>query len=140
MRIAATILGMFALTACGSHHARSPEQVARSWSADLNRNDNNAAASLFADGAKVVQSDEVILADHASAVQWNKSLPCGGTIVSVRPSGKTDVVVVFRLIERPGHQCDGPGSEASALFRIRDGRIVLWHQAAPPVQPTGGTV
>jgi len=67
-------------------------------------------------------------------------LPCGGTIVSVRPSGKTDVVVVFRLIERPGHQCDGPGSEASALFRIRDGRIVLWHQAVPPVQPTGGTV
>jgi len=85
VRIAATILATLALTACGSHRARSPEQVARSWSADLNRNDNNAAASLFADGAKVVQSDEVILADHASAVQWNKSLPCGGTIVSVRP-------------------------------------------------------
>jgi hypothetical protein len=130
------ILAAVALTGCGAHHARSPESVARSWSADLDRNDNEAAARLFADGARVVQDQEIVLADHAAAVQWNASLPCGGKIISVTPHGKSDVLVVFRLNGRPGHRCDGPGADAAALFRVRDGRIVLWHQTPPP--PAGG--
>jgi hypothetical protein len=141
VRIGAIILAAVALTGCGGHHTRSAEEVARSWSADLNRNDNNAAAWLFADGAHVVQDGELVLADHAAAVQWNTSLPCGGKIVSVSPRGTTDVLVVFRLKGRPGHHCDGPGLQAAALFRVRSGRIVLWHQTTvPPAGGEGGTV
>jgi hypothetical protein len=136
----AIILAAIAVAGCGSHHTRSPSEVARSWSADLNRNDNEDAARLFVDGAKVVQGDEMILADHAAAVQWNAGLPCGGKIVSVQPQGKTDVLVIFRLVDRPNHQCDDPGGEASALFRVRDGQIELWHQTEVPEQPTGATV
>ncbi len=141
MRIAAIVLAALALTACGGHKSASPESVARSWSADLDRNDNEAAAWLFADGARVIQDGELVLDDHAAAVQWNASLPCGGRIISVTPRGKTDVLVVFRLAGRPGHRCDGPGADAAALFRVRDGRIVLWHQTTvPPPGGDGGTI
>jgi hypothetical protein len=134
------ILAAVALAGCGAQHARSPESVARSWSADLDRNDNESAAWLFADGARVVQDGEIVLGDHAAAVQWNASLPCGGKITSVSPRGKTDVLVVFRLASRPGHRCDGPGASAAALFRVRGGRIVLWHQTAVPPAGEGGTI
>ena len=118
MRIAAIVLAALALTACGGHESRSPESVARSWSADLDRNDNEAAALLFADGARVIQNGELVLGDHAAAVQWNASLPCGGRILSVTPRGRTDVLVVFRL-----------------------GGRVLWHQTtAPPAGGDGGTI
>jgi hypothetical protein len=138
--VAGTILAVVALAGCGSHTTPSPEAVARSWSADLDRNDNEAAARLFADGARIVQSGEIVLGDHAAAVQWNASLPCGGRIISVSPRGKTDVLVVFRLAERPGHRCDGPGTDAAALFRVRGGRIVLWHQTTVPPVGVGGTI
>jgi len=141
VRVGAIILAALALTACGGHESRSPESVARSWSADLDRNDNEAAAWLFADGARVIQNGELVLGDHAAAVQWNASLPCGGRILSVTPRGRTDVLVVFRLGGRPGHRCDGPGADAAALFRVRNGRIVLWHQTTvPPAGGDGGTI
>ena len=136
MRCAAILLGILALAGCGGHGGRSPESIARAWSAALDRNDNEAAARLFADDAKIVQDGELVLRDHAAAVQWNATLPCGGAILSVTTQSKTDVLVVFKLDERPKHRCDGPGSRAAALFRVRDGKIVLWHQteAPPPAQ------
>jgi limonene-1,2-epoxide hydrolase len=140
MKLALLLLATAVLTACGGHKARSAEDVARTWSAALDRNDNDAAARLFADGAKIVQSGELVLASHADAVRWNASLPCGGRIVSVSARGTTDVLVVFRLEERPRHRCDGPGSQAAALFRVRDGKIVLWHQTAVPPPDEGGTI
>ena len=62
---------------------------------------------------------------------------CRGAIVSVTTQSKTDVLVVFKLGERPRHRCDGPGARTAALFRVRDGKIVLWHQtqAPPPGEP-----
>jgi limonene-1,2-epoxide hydrolase len=123
---------------CGGHGSRSPESVARAWSAALDRNDNESAARLFADDAKVVQDGELDLRDHAEAVQWNAMLPCGGTITSVTAQSKTDVLVVFKLTERPQHRCDGPGTRAAALFRVRDGKIVLWHQTQAPPESSSG--
>lgn len=139
-RATAIILAAVAVAGCGGHRSHSPADVARSWSAALNRNDNEGAARLFANGAKVVQGDELILADHAAAVRWNAGLPCGGKIVSVQPQGKTDVLVVFRLVDRPNHRCDEPGGDASALFRVRNGQIELWHQTEVPEPPSGATV
>jgi hypothetical protein len=139
MRFGAILLAAAVLAGCGTHAVRSPEEVARSWSAALDRNDNVAAGLLFADGAKVVQNGELVLADHADAIQWNQSLPCGGKIISLLPRGKTDVLVVFLLADRPRHRCDSPGSRAAALFRVRGGRIVLWHQTNVPPPDGDGT-
>jgi hypothetical protein len=128
---------VLALAACGGHADASAESVARAWSAALDHNDNEAAANLFANGARIVQGGEMVLRDHAAAVSWNAMLPCGGTILSVTTQSRTDVLVVFRLGERPQHRCDGPGTRAAALFRVRDGKITLWHHTdAPPAGET----
>ena len=122
---------MLALTACGSHRAASPEAVARAWSAALNKDDDQAAAKLFASNARIVQGGLVDVRG-ARLEAWNRSLPCGGAIESVTPQSKDEVLVVFRLTERPHHACDGPGQEAAAIFRVHGGKIVLWHQTDVP--------
>ena len=132
MRRGAILLAVLALTACGGHAGASPASVARAWSAALDRNDNEGAARLFADDAKIVQDGELVLRDHAAAVRWNAMLPCGGSIVSVTTQSKTDVLVVFELGQRPLHRCDGTGTRAAALFRVEEGKIVLWHQTQAP--------
>jgi limonene-1,2-epoxide hydrolase len=119
-----------ALVGCGSHSA-SPENVVRAWSASLDRNDNEAAARLFADGAKVIQNGELTLDTHADAVTWNAGLPCGGVITSVQKHGD-QVTATFRLTERPHHRCDALGQPAAALFVVRGGKIVLWHETDIP--------
>jgi hypothetical protein len=138
VRYGAVLLAVLALAACGGGARSSPESVARAWSAALDHNDNEAAANLFADDAKIVQGGEMVLRDHAAAVNWNATLPCGGTILSVTTQSKTDVLVVFRLGERPLHRCDGPGTRAAALFRVQDGKIVLWHQTDVPPAGSDG--
>jgi limonene-1,2-epoxide hydrolase len=132
VRTALLLSIVLALTACGSHSARSPEQVARAWSAALNRDDSAAAAALFAPGAQVVQDQTLELPGKSAATKWNSELPCGGRIESVTAQGANEVLVVFALTERPGHTCDGPGDQAAAVFRVQHGRIVLWHQVPPP--------
>ena len=137
----AILLAVLLLTGCGGHKAQSAEQVARSWSAALDRSDYEAAALLFANDARIVQNGELMFSSHADAVAWNASLPCGGKIVSVSRRNATDVLVVFSLEGRPQHACDAPGQRAAALFRVRSGKIVLWHQTdVPPAAGNGQTV
>lgn len=135
MRPAALLLLVLALAACGEHKAASPEQVARAWSAALNRDDNKAAAALFAKDAQVIQGSVTTLHSGNDALEWNRLLPCGGTIVGVTLQRTDQVLVTFQLKERPGHACDGPGQEAAAIFRVEHGKIVLWHQVPPPTSP-----
>ena len=139
MRLAASLLCLLALAGCGGH-ARSAEDVARAWSAALNRDDDEAAAKLFARGARIIQEGDFTLDTRRDAVMWNAALPCGGTITRVIRQSKTDVVVVFHLKERPRHACDGPGKDAAALFRVEHGKIVLWHQTAVPGESPGQVV
>jgi len=80
MKLLAILLGVLALTACGGSKSSSATDVVRAWSAALDRNDNEQAARLFADGAQVVQNGEETLLTHADAVRWNAGLPCGGRI------------------------------------------------------------
>ena len=123
---------------CGGGKS-SPESVVRAWSKALNAGDNSGAADLFAPGAQVVQGPVVLrLRTHADAVVWNAGLPCSGKIVALSARGAT-VTATFLLGDRPTSACDGPGHRATALFRIRGGKIVLWHQvpnAPPPPPPT----
>ncbi len=137
MRLTAILLGVLALTACGGHGTASPEEVVKAWSAALDRNDNEAAGKLFADGAQIVQDGQLTLPTHADAVRWNSLLPCGGEITSLQPRGKQLVVAVFKLNERPGHRCDAPGTETAALFEVQHGKIVVWHQTDVPTAASG---
>jgi limonene-1,2-epoxide hydrolase len=136
MRLAAITLALLALTACGSHKTSSPGQVVRAWSAALDRNDSEAAGHLFADGAQVIQGDVLTLATHADAVRWNAALPCGGVITLLEPRSNGQILAIFDLTDRPQHSCDAPGTKAAAVFEVKNGKIVLWHQVDVPNLPS----
>jgi hypothetical protein len=130
------LLAVVLFAGCGASRARTDEEVVRAWSSAVNADHNYDAADFFAAGAKVVQADQIVLHDHADAERWNASLPCAGRIDSVveRPDGA--LLVTFTLAERPHHACDGPGNEAAAIFRLRDGKITLFHQTSVPQDTT----
>jgi hypothetical protein len=74
------------------------------------------------------------------AVDWNASLPCSGRIVSIKTDGDM-ATATFVLGNRRKSRCDGPGKRATALFRVRRGKIVLWHQTnGVAVTPAGPSV
>jgi hypothetical protein len=131
------LLALAAVAAgCGGGSA-SPESVVRAWSQSINSEDNEAAASLFAPGAKVIQEGQVlVLRTRADAERWNASLPCSGKILWIRTSGMT-ATARFLLGDRRESRCDGPGSETTALFRVRKGKIVVWHQTGSTAGPAG---
>jgi limonene-1,2-epoxide hydrolase len=136
-RAAAALCLVLLAVGCGSE---SPEQIVRAWSEALNAGDNEAAADLFAAGAQVIQSGTVVrLATHEDAVAWNASLPCSGRIVEVETAGAT-VTATFLLGDRPTSPCDAPGAEATAAFRVDDGKIVLWHQLDGQQRPPGPAI
>ena len=90
---------------------------------------------MFATGARIVQGERVRKLDSFDEARaWNAALPCSGRILELRASGET-VRATFVLGDRERVQCDGPGERAKTLFRIRDGKIVLWHQLDPALAP-----
>jgi hypothetical protein len=110
---------------------RTPEQVARAWSAALNAADDQAAGALFAPNAVAVQGPYLYRLRTAKlAALWNSGLPCAGRIIKVRVHGKV-ATVTFVLGHRKGHTCDGPGQLAAAKFTVVNGKIVRWEQVAP---------
>ena len=136
LRTAACVLLVALLGGCGSSE-RSAESVFRAWSQELNSGDNEAAAKLFAKGARVVQPGLVLrLQTHEQAVAWNTALPCSGKIVSMTANGNV-ARATFVLGDRQTSKCDGPGEKATALIRVRKGKIVLWHQTAGSTVPAG---
>lgn len=110
----------------------------RAWSRALNAGDNGAAADLFALGARIEQGDLVLtVRSRADAVAWNASLPCSGKIVALSVEGDT-ATATFMLFDRRASLCDAPGGQATAVFTVRDGKIVRWRQTAGravPVEP-----
>jgi limonene-1,2-epoxide hydrolase len=131
--LAAVAVTVLALSACGSESA-SPESVVRDWSEALNADDNERAADLFAKDAKVIQGDLLRrLHTHADAVAFNRGLPCSGRIVELDVRGD-EVEATFVLGDRRFSRCDGPGEHAAAIFLIRDGKIVVWHQVGAPLE------
>jgi len=130
-RLAPALLAVALLAGCGGHKPASPESVVRAWSAAINAGENEKAADLFAPGAVVVQSGQLVLRTHADAVAWNAALPCAGHIVQIATDGE-QATATFLLGERPGQICDGPGQKATAVFTVHRGKIVLWHQVPNP--------
>ena len=137
-RLFGLLLAIAVLAGCGSGPP-STESVVRAWSQALNEDDNNTAANLFAPNAKVVQGQSVLrLKTHQDAVDWNAALPCSGLITSIHSRGQI-ATATFRLADRRNSRCDGPGKRVTAIFRVVDGKIVLWHQTARE-GPEGPTV
>jgi hypothetical protein len=123
----ATGLAVLALApGCGGGPP-SAESVVRAWSESLNTGDNEAAADLFAPSAQVIQGRRFVLETRREAIAFNASLPCSGQIVELDTRADT-VIATFRLGDRETSRCDAPGAEARAAFRVREGKIVLWHQ------------
>ena len=131
--LAAAALAL-AVAGCGAS-ATSPPDVVRAWARALRADDNEAAASLFARGAAVVQGDQMItLRTHADAVRWNARLPCSGTIVSLRENGSS-ATATFRLGDRKSRRCGNPpGAEAIALFVVEHSKIILWDQIGSQIR------
>jgi limonene-1,2-epoxide hydrolase len=133
------LLLVAALAGCGSTPP-SPESVVRAWSQELNTGDNQAAAKLFAPDAQIVQAGTTLrLRTQAQAVAWNAALPCSGRIVSIKTTGDT-TRATFILGDREKRKCDGPGQRATAIVRVKKGKIVLWHQTSAQPAPVGPTV
>ena len=116
----------------------SPPAIVRAWSAALNRNDNAAAAALFAPNARILQGPlNVRLTSPQLALAFNASLPCAGRIVRITVKG-TRATATFVLGRRPNHKCNAaPGEKAAALFDVRNGKIVLWEEVPVPAKKGG---
>jgi hypothetical protein len=109
-------------------------RIVRRWSTALNAGDNEAAADLFARGARVIQGSLVfVLRTRDDAVRWNAALPCSGRIVKLEVR-RNVATAEFVLGDRQTSPCDGPGNHATAEFRVRAGKIVQWRQL-PTEQP-----
>ncbi|MDX6477453.1 MAG: hypothetical protein QOG29_40 [Gaiellaceae bacterium] len=120
--------------ACGGG-STSAEGVVRAWSSAVNAGDNETAADQFATDAEIVQGGVAQrFRTRADAVDWNAGLPCSGRIVGLETRG-AEVTATFVLGDRPTSRCDGPGARARAVIRVRDGKIVLWHQVPVPQPP-----
>ena len=133
------LLSAGVLAGCGSTPP-SAESVVRAWSQQLNVGDNQGAAKLFAPGAEIVQAGTTVrLNTQAEAIAWNAALPCSGRIVSIKSSGNT-TRATFILGNRQKSKCDGPGQKATAIVRVKNGKIVLWHQTSATPAPVGPTV
>ena len=127
------------LAGCGSTPP-SAESVVRAWSQQLNVGDNQGAAKLFAPGAEIVQAGTTLrLNTQAEAIAWNAALPCSGRIVSIKSSGDT-TRATFILGNRQKSKCDGPGQRATTIVRVKNGKIVLWHQTSATPAPVGPTI
>jgi hypothetical protein len=124
---------------CGGGEA-SPDSVVRAWNQAVLAEDNEAAAELFAPGARIVQAGQAFtLETTADAYRFNAGLPCAAEIVAIEEQGET-VTATFVLSDRETSRCDGPGAEVTVIFEIRDGKIVLWQQLPQEGPPPGESV
>jgi limonene-1,2-epoxide hydrolase len=129
------LLSIFAvlLAACRGDDSPSadPAELVAGWSQAVTGGDDEEAMGFFAPGAIVIQDDRrTTLDDEAAAFAFNSSLPCGYKVVEQKVSGDQSTATLT-LTRRPDHMCDGTGETVTVMFRITDGKIVLWHQLPP---------
>lgn len=103
---------------------QTDREVIRGWVAALNAGDYVAAASYFAKGAVVVQSDEIRLKTREQAELFNQSLPCRADLTDTKDEGRT-TLAAFRLRRGPGGPCHG---RARVRFTIEHGKMKAWRQ------------
>ncbi len=111
--------------------------VVKRWLAALTKGDIPAAADTFADGA-VVQNLQppVRLADRAARVTFNEQFPCGAEIVDAS-SVRGYLVVTYRLTDRNGSPCDGPGGTAAGTIKVKGEKMTEWYRLPNPAPAPG---
>jgi len=113
------------------------------WSGRLSDGDTEGAAELFAIPSIAVNGDIPLrLTSRDDALAFNRSLPCGATLVKARPAGDL-IAATFRLTDRPGGACgSGVGHLARTAFEIEDGHILQWRRLPDPeaLEPQGEVV
>jgi hypothetical protein len=99
------------------------------WVKTLSRGDVTGAAQFFALPSIAENGTPPLrLSTRKDAVEFNRSLPCGATLVRARPDGDL-ITATFRLTERPGGDCgSGVGGLVRTSFRIEDGKITEWRR------------
>ena len=118
-------------------------KVIEDWAAALAEGDVEAAADYFALPSTAENGPLLTrIETRADAIAFNRSLPCGATVISARTAGDF-TTATFELTDRPGGDCGaGVGGTASTSFQIEDGKIVEWRRiddAAPGGDQGGGT-
>ena len=97
----------------------------------------DAAASFFSLPVIVLNGPEPLLLRTRTAVrQWNESLPCGAALLrAVDVRGWT--VARFRLTDRSGGHCDGPGAPRARPSRCARARSPCGSGSATTSLPNG---
>jgi len=111
-------------------------KVIRGWAAAVNDGSYDAAASFFARGAIVEQSQAVRLATREQAVAFNRSLPCRSTVTGVREEGRT-TVASFKLRVGPAGTRANCDSTVRVRFTIERGKFTVFRQLPEKPQPQG---
>lgn len=112
-----------------------PEQlkVVERWLSALTNADIPAAADTFADGAKVQNlTQPLILADRVDRIAFNRAFPCGAE-VSAASSVEGYLIVIYRLTDRKGSGCDGPGGSAASTIKVEKDRMTEWFRLPNPL-------
>ena len=141
-RLVLMLAGTLALAGCGQSDpqpasrtdAERARPVIKAWSDALRRSDVDRAIGYFALPSLIAQGPAFKLTTRAQVRIFNAGLPCGAKLEGVEQAGRY-VVGTFRLTERPGQTCDGPGNLARVAFVIRGGKINEWRQLTAPETP-----
>ncbi len=106
--------------------------VVRHWLAALRDGDIPAAAATFADRV-IVQNlrPPQTLTTLDQRLVFNAGFPCGAEL-STASSVRGYLVVTYRLTDRKGSPCDGPGGSAAGTIRVEGGRITEWYRLPDP--------
>jgi limonene-1,2-epoxide hydrolase len=146
LALAAIVLPLLALTACGGGSSTSSAtttvsgdanpadvEVITGWVNALREGDVDAAAGYFA-VPSVAENGPILVRIRSTedAVRFNESLPCGARLIRAESTGAF-TTATFRLTERPGPGSCGPGtgSIAKTSFVIREGKIAQWRRVGP---------
>jgi hypothetical protein len=133
-------LGAVAVGGCGSSGSDEENitgdadddavEVIKDWSDELRAGDVIAASEHFALPSVVQNGTPPIrLTDRREVEAFNRSLPCGATLIRAITSGRY-TIATFELTERPGPgECgDGVGETAKTAFEIHGGLITHWRR------------
>jgi hypothetical protein len=113
-----------------------PERkVIAGWADTLRRSDVEGATRYFGVPLIIEQGGNAIRLRSLEEVRtFNASLPCGARLTGISRAGGY-VIGTFRLGERPGKRCDGPGNLARVAIVVRGGKIREWRQIPELVTP-----
>src|SRR5262245_66100436 len=108
--------------------------VIRGWSDQLRHGHVDAASRYFTVPSVVSNTgiDAATLSTRADVEEFNSTFPCGAKLMKVRRSVNHFVIGTFKLTERPGKKCDGPGQLAEVAFLIHRHHIQQWVRAPDP--------